>query len=629
MSGTTGQEGLETREFQAEVKKILDIVVNSLYTEREIFLRELISNGADAMEKLRYERLTEKNVQDEDLPYEITIEGDEENHRLIITDTGVGMNQAEIVENLGTIAHSGSKSFINQMSESDQKDLSLIGQFGVGFYAAFMVAGKIEVFSRSYRPEEQGCRWISEGIGNYFVGPAEDLLRGTRIVLELKENAWDFAKEDTIKRIIKQYSSFVPFPIRVGGEQINTVQAIWTRSKNEISEEEYNQFYQFVANAYDEPIYRLHFTADAPLAINALLFVPKQNFERFGFKREEMGVNLYCRRILIQQQADGILPEWLRFVKGVIDSEDIPLNISRETMQDSSLMNRLSRAVTNRFLKHLNEQAKNEPDKYNEFWGQFGYFIKEGIANDFTHRDELSKLLRFGSSKSAPEELISLNDYVERMAEGQNEIYYLNGPSRESIEAGPYLEAFQARNVEVLYTHEPVDDFVLSNMMNFKEKKLVSADQAELSLPELKDQEQEQGERLEEEKVNLLSVWLKEALGDKISEVKESSRLHNSPALILNQDPFMTSSMQRVMKAMNKDMGMGMMGMGKMILEINPRHELIKGLAELREKDETFARLAAEQIYDNALISAGLLEDPRNMVNRMYSILERAIGKGN
>ena len=621
MAETNGSAGLETREFQAEVKKVLEIVVNSLYTEREIFLRELISNGADALEKLRYERITEKKIQDEELPYEITIEADKEKQRLTITDTGIGMNQQELVENLGTIAHSGSKSFIHQLSETDQKDLSLIGQFGVGFYAAFMVANRIQVFSRSFRPEEQGCQWVSEGIGNYSIGPAEDLPRGTRIVLELKEDAADFANLETIKRIIKQYSSFVPFPIRIGEEQINTVQAIWTRSKKEISEEEYTQFYQFIANAYDEPVYRLHFAADAPLAINALLFVPKQNFERFGFKREAMGVNLYCRRILIQQQAEGILPEWMRFVKGVVDSEDLPLNISRETMQDSALVAKLSRAVTNRFLKHLNEQANDDPEKYKDFWSQFGYFIKEGIANDQTHRDELAKLLRFASSKTAAGELVSLAEYLERMPEGQKDIYYLNGPSREAIEAGPYLEAFNARDLEVLYTHEPVDDFVLSNMMTFKEKKLVSADQAALELPDLP--EEPQGERLDEAKLNALSVWLKEVLGERVSEVKESGRLLNSPALILNQNPMMTSSMQRVMKAMNKDLGL--LGMDQIIMEINPRHELIKGLAEVREKDESFARLAAEQIYDNALIAAGLLEDPRQMVERMYSILERAL----
>ncbi|OPX87621.1 molecular chaperone HtpG [Pelotomaculum sp. PtaB.Bin117] len=619
MSVSTGENTYETREFQAEVKQILDIVVNSLYTDREIFLRELISNAADALEKFRYENLTNKNVKDGELPLEITIELDDKEHTLTITDTGIGMTREELIENLGTIAHSGSKAFIRQMAEANQKDLNLIGQFGVGFYAAFMVAKKIRVLSRSYQPEAAGCEWVSDGIGNYTVGAATDLPRGTKIILELKDDAHEFAGVEVIKRIIKQYSSFVSFTIRVNGEQINTVQAIWTRNKNEIKEEEYNEFYKFIANAYDEPLYRLHFSADAPLAINALLFVPKQNFERYGFSRTEPGVNLYCRKILIQQQAEGILPEWLRFVKGVVDSEDIPLNISRETMQDSTLMSRLRRAVTGRFLRFLNEQAKADPDKYEEFWKQFGFFIKEGVSSDYTHRDELAKLLRFESSKSEPGKLISLADYTQRMKEGQKDIYYINGPTREIIEAGPYLEVFRARDLEVIYTHEPVDDFVLSNLMDYEEKKLVSADQAGLDLPAL--DEKPDGEQLDHETVQSLTGWMKEILGNKVTEVKESTRLINSPAVILNQDGMMTSSMQRVMQAVNKDLG----AIGRKMLEINPRHELIKRLAALREKDEKFARLAAEQIYDNALISAGLMTDPRDMVNRMYDILERAL----
>jgi len=619
MSVSNGENAFETREFQAEVKQILDIVINSLYTDREIFLRELISNAADALEKFRYENLTNKQVKDGDLPLEITIKPDDKEHILTITDTGIGMTREELIENLGTIAHSGSKAFIQQMAETDQKDLNLIGQFGVGFYAAFMVAKKIRVLTRSYRPDAEGCEWISDGIGNYSVGPAKDLPRGTKIILELKEDAYEFAGVETVKRIIRQYSSFVPFTIRVNGEQVNTVQAIWTRNKNEITEEEYTEFYKFIANAYDAPLYRLHFSADAPLAINALLFVPKQNFERYGFSRTEPGVNLYCRKILIQQQAEGILPEWLRFVRGIVDSEDIPLNISRETMQDSTLVSRLRRAVTGRFLKFLNEQAKADPDKYDEFWKQFGFFIKEGVTSDFTHRDELAKLLRFESSKSEPGKLISLTDYTQRMKEGQKDIYYINGPTREIIEAGPYLEAFRARDLEVIYTHEPVDDFVLSNLMVFEEKKLVSADQAELELPA--SDEKLDAEPLESEAVKSLTEWLKKILGDKVSKVKESKRLINSPAVILNQDVMMTSSMQRVMQAVNRDLG----AIGKKTLEINPRHELIKRLAALREKDENFARLAAEQIYDNALISAGLLADPRDMVKRMYHILERAL----
>lgn len=619
MSDATGEKAYETREFQAEVKKVLDIVVNSLYTEREIFLRELISNAADALEKFRYENLTDKNVKDGELPLEITIESDDKEHTLTITDTGIGMNREELIENLGTIAHSGSKTFIRQLAETDQKDLSLIGQFGVGFYAAFMVAKKIRVFSQSYRPDETGWEWVSDGIGSYTVGPAKDLPRGTKIILELKDDAKDFAGSETVKRIIRQYSSFVSFAIRVNGEQINTVQALWTKNKNEVKEEEYSEFYKFVADAYDEPHYRLHFSTDAPLAINALLFVPKHNFERFGFKRTESGVNLYCRRILIQQQAEGILPEWLRFVKGIVDSEDIPLNISRETMQDSALVSRLRRAVTNRFLKFLSEQAKEDPDKYEEFWKEFGFFLKEGLTSDFAYRDDLAKLLRFESSKSEPGKLISLSDYTQRMPEGQKDIYYINGPTREIIEAGPYLEAFRARDLEVIYTHEAVDDFVLSNLMDFEEKKLVSADQAELELPTLDEQDDQA--TLDPEAVKSLTGWLQEVLGEKVSEVKESRRLINSPAVILNQDGMMTSSMQRVMQAMNKETGLA----GKKLLEVNPRHELIKRLVALREKDESFARLAAEQIYDNALIAAGLMDDPRDMVNRMYQILERAL----
>ena len=621
MSDVNGHDAFETMEFQAEVKKVLDIVVNSLYTEREIFLRELISNGADALEKYRYESLTSQEAKDSDLPLEITIEGDEDNHRLTITDTGIGMSREELIENLGTIAHSGSKSFISQMAETDQKDLSLIGQFGVGFYAAFMVAKRIRVLTCSYRQPDSGWEWISEGIGSYSIRPVSELPRGTKIILELKDDAQDYAKKDNIIRIIKQYSSFVPFNINVGEEKVNTVQAIWTRSKSEITDEEYNEFYKFIANAFDDPHYRLHFSSDAPLAINALLFVPKYNIERFGYTRQKMGVNLYCRKILIQQQAEDILPDWLRFVKGIVDSEDIPLNISRETMQDSALVSRLRRAVTSRFLRFLDDQSKKEPELYKEFWENFGYYIKEGIANDQTHRDDLVKLLRFPSSKTEGSELTSLKDYTARMPEGQKEIYYINGPTRELIEAGPYLEAFRARDLEVLYTHELVDDFVLSNLAIYEDKKLVSVDQAELDLPQL-DQQQEEAP-LDAETVLSLAGWLKESLGERVSEVKESQRLIGSPAMILNQNPMMTSSMQRVMQKAHG--ASGIFGLGQYILEINPRHELIKRLADLRHKDEAFARLAAEQIFDNALISAGLLEDSRNMVNRMYQILERAL----
>ncbi len=609
----------ENREFQTEVKKLLDIVVNSLYTDREIFLRELISNSADALEKLRYESVVNKDVLEKDLPLEISIELDDKENTVSVADTGAGMTRDELVENLGTIAHSGSKTFIQQLNETDKKDLSLIGQFGVGFYSAFMAAKKIRVLTRSYLPGSDGCEWVSEGLGSYDIRTVEGLRRGTKIILELKEDAHEFTGPARVKEIIREYSSFVPFPIKVNGEQVNTVQAIWTRNKSEVTDEEYNEFYKFIATAYDEPLYRLHFTADAPLAINALLFVPKNNFERFGLNRMKPGTNLYSRRILIQPHSESILPEWLRFVKGVVDSEDIPLNISRETAQDSALIARLQKVITGRFLKFLDKEAQDDPAKYAEFWNTFGMFIKEGATTDFTYQKDLTKLLRFESSAAEPGKLISLADYADRMKEGQKDIYFINGPGREAIDSGPYMEAFRAAGYEVIYNYEPIDDFVFGNLGEYEGKKLVSADGAGLELPAPAEKPGE--EPLDGDKTGALAAWLKETLGEKISEVKASSRLVESPAIILNLNPMITSSMQRVMQAAHRDFG----EMGGKVLEINTGHKLIKKLDTLREEDPEFARVVAEQVLDNALISAGLVINPRAMVERVNRILERTL----
>ncbi len=627
MAGEANTKQQQTLEFQAEVKQMLDIVINSLYTDREIFLRELISNAADALEKIRYRTITDKDIADADLPLEITIDVNEQDKTLTISDTGIGMTRDDLVENLGTIARSGSRAFLQQVAETEQKDLNLIGQFGVGFYSAFMVAKRVRVLTRSFVAGEDGCEWISDGVGSYTIDQAPGLSRGTKIILELKDDAQEFASSDTIKRIIKRYSNFVPFPIILGGEKINTVQAIWVRNKNEIKDEEYIEFYKFIANVYDEPFYRLHFSADAPLAINALLFVPQENMERFGFGKTEPGVSLYCRKVMLQQNAEGILPEWLRFVKGVVDSEDIPINISRETMQDSALMARLRKVLTGRFLKFLGEQAKADPDKYSEFWKKFGIFLKEGAASDFAYSSDIAPLLRFESSKSEPGKYISLDEYLERMPETQKHVYYINGPTREIIEAGPYLEAFKVRDLEVIYTHEPVDDFVLTNLAQYKEKKLVSADQTELDLSEI-EQDKDAGAdaaKLEDPELKNLLAFMKQALGERVSEVRESKRLVDSPAVLINMEDGMTSSMQRVMQSLHKEFGG--MGLGQKALEINPRHKLIKGLESLRRKDADFATLAVEQIYDNALIASGLLTDPRDMVDRMYRILERALAE--
>ncbi len=619
-------EQVETREFQAETRKVLDIVINSLYTERDIFVRELVSNAADALEKYRHISLTEKPEFDAHVPLEITIDCDDKKHILTIADTGIGMTREELETNLGTIAHSGSGNFLEELAEAAKKDVNLIGQFGVGFYSVFMVAQKVRVQTRSWDGSE-GHEWESDGGGSYTIRPCDGLHRGTRIIIELKDDAHEYANKFTIERIIKQYSTFVPFPVKVEGKTVNTVQAIWTRSKSEITDEEYTEFYKFIANAVDEPLFRLHFSADAPLAINALLYVPQENYETLGMGRMQPGVNLYCQRVLIDQHSENILPEWLRFLKGVVDSEDLPLNISRQSLQDNALVAKIRKVITKRFIKFLAEKATSDPEKYEKFWKTFGIFIKEGVTTDFEFQKDLGKLLRFESSATKPGELTSLDAYIERMQEGQDAIYFINGPSRAALENGPYTEMFKQRGIEIIYTLEPIDDFVLNHLGEYEGKKLVSADRADLRLPEPKDKESEpaaeQGEKLDDKTTRELCEFFKKTLGDRIKEVKASDRLVDSPAMIVNVDGYMTSSMERIMQAQSGELTMA----GKKELEINPASPLMKKLAAVKEEKPELAADIALQIYDNAMIQAGLLVDSQEMVSRNYRILEQ-IGGG-
>jgi molecular chaperone HtpG len=611
----------KTFEFQAEIKQLLDIVVHSLYTEKEIFVRELVSNGSDALEKLRHLKLTEKDIFDDHLELEINITTDDKAKTFTIQDFGLGMTQADLVENLGTIAHSGSKAFIKSLAESDQKNTSLIGQFGVGFYSAFMVAKTVKVFSHSWKTGEPGHVWSSDGGGSYDIEESGGQRRGTKIVVELKDECSEFSQEWRIKEILERYSAFVSFPVNLNGKRINTIQALWLRNKNEIKEEEYTEFYKFQAHAYDEPRLRLHFSSDAPIAINALLFVGKDNTEKFGFARTEPAVALYCRKILIDARPKDLLPEWLRFLKGVVDSEDLPLNISRETMQDRALIEKLNRVITKRFIKFLEEEAEKRPEPYNEFYKEFGIYLKEGAALDYTHKDQLTKLLRFESSLTDKGKTTSLADYVSRLTGDQKEIYYLIGPNRAAIEAGPYLEAFKARNLEVLFCYESVDEYVMNNVREFDGKKILSADNGDVKLADL-PKPAEGG--LAEDQVKRLVEWLKKTLGDQVADVKASERLVDSPALALNSDKSMTPHMRRMMKAMNKG---GEDTPVRVSLEINPRHAVIKRLSAYADAPEdsegtAVGKLFAEQILDNALISAGLLEDPNRMVQRLYKLLE-------
>lgn len=609
--------------FQAEIQQLLDIVIHSLYTDKEIFIRELISNASDALDKLRYQQSAGQEIHQPELELKISIQLDEKANTLTLTDTGIGMTEAEMVENLGTIAHSGSKAFLAQLAEGKKADTNLIGQFGVGFYSAFMVADQVRVFSRSSRPEVDGVCWTSKGSGTYEIEPAADLPRGTRVVVHLKEDAKEFAKEFTVEQIIRRYSNFVAFPIELGDKKINTVQALWTRNKSEIKEEEYKEFYQFVGHAHDEPRYRLHFTADAPLSIRSLLFVPHSNFEKLGMSRLEPGVNLHCRKVLIQAHSKDLLPDWLRFLKGVVDSEDLPLNISRETMQDSALMKKLGQVITNRFLKHLEENSRKDADKYNEFFAEFGRFLKEGIVTDYTHKEALGKLLRCESSTTDKGRVTSLEEYVSRMRDDQQEIYYMLAPTREVLESSPYFEVFKSRNLEVLFMNDPWDEFVMEHLAEYDGKKLVSGEKADLKVeqPEIEtgSRDEADSKKLTAEEGIDLTSWLKSTLGGEIEEVNISARLVDSPVILVDKDQ-LTSGMRQILKQMNPDAPAG-----KYELQVNPKHPIVVRLNHARKENPALAKQVAEQMLDNARAAAGLLDDPRTMVKRLNSLLEQVL----
>jgi len=605
------------QEFQAEVQQLLDIVINSLYTDKEIFIRELVSNASDALEKVKHTELTGNKISDPDLELKIVIDTDEENKTITITDHGIGMTEEELIENLGTIAHSGSKNFVKTISESEQKEPNLIGQFGVGFYSAFMVSDNVSVNTKSWKEETSSRKWESDGKTGYEITNTENQERGTCITIKLLDEHEDFSKEQKVKEVLQSYSNFVPYPIILNGERVNNIEALWMKSKSEISDEQYNEFYKFAAKAFDEPKYKLHFSADAPLMINSLLFVPSENPEKLGFGQTDPGVALYCNKVLIDAQPKGLLPDWLRFLKGVIDSEDLPLNISRETMQDSALIRKLNRLITKRFIKLLDRESNADSEGYTVFYDQFRNFIKEGVITDTDHRQDLSKLLRFESSMTEEGKLTSLDDYLSRMKESQDKIYFQVSSDRESIEAAPYLEAFKARSIEVLFLYEPIDEYLVGNLPSYEEKELISIDRAGLELEEIESDEK----GLDDSSMTSLCEWMKETLGEKVTDVKSSSRLINSPAAALIPGGTMSPQMKQMMKQMNPEFS----DSENVEIELNPNHELIKKLESSRGNQPELAKMIAEQLTDNALLSAGLLDKSKGMVDRVYDIMLRSL----
>ena len=607
----------EKHEFQAEIAQLLEIVIHSLYTEKEIFIRELISNAADANEKLQFLQQTAGNeIFEPERPLSIRVVTDADAKTVTITDSGIGMTQAELVENLGTIAHSGSKAFLEQIKQA-KGDARLIGQFGVGFYSAFMVADTVTVYTRSYRPDAQGWKWTSDGKTGYEIEPAEDLERGTKIVLHLRDT--EYSEGYKVESIIKRYSNFVSFSIELNGNPVNTIQPLWTKNRSEISEDDYTEFYKYIGHDTEAPEYRLHFNADAPLSIKAILFVPERSTELITMSRQEGEVHLYCKRVLITAKAKGLFPDWLRFLKGVVDSEDLPLNISRETMQDSALLRKINEVLTKRVLKWLDEEAQSDAVKYAKFFAQHGHCLKEGVAMDWAHREAIAKLLRFKSSLTEGESLTSLAEYIARMPEGQKEIYFLHAPDREAAEASPDFEVFRAKNWEVLFLEDPRDEFVLEHLHSFDGKNLVATGKADITLERPVDQ----SKSLTEEQAKELAEFLKKAFVERVSDVRSSQRLVGSPAAVREPEGAMNASMRRMMKMMGQEAPE--MAAPKPDFEINPDHPVIVGVERLRHKDEALATQVAAQLLDNAMVAAGLIEDPRAVLGRLNLLLEKLL----
>ncbi|KAI8065773.1 Hsp90 protein-domain-containing protein [Gongronella butleri] len=618
----TGEE--QVYEFKTETKRLLDIVANSLYSEKEIFVRELISNAADALEKLRHLQATE-NV-DTGKPLEIRISLDQDKRQFVIQDHGIGMTLDELNDHLGTIARSGSKSFLDKLDkDASGSRENIIGQFGVGFYSTFMVGERIKVYTKSAKPGSKGYCWTTDGQGSYSVAEADNVAVGTKIVIELREDCKAFATQLEVDAIIKKYSNFVGFPIYLNDGEVNTVEPLWTKNKNEVTAEQHKQFYRFIANAWDDPQYTMHFKTDAPISISSVVYVPERHMEMLG-ERQEPGVSLYSRKVLIQPKSRGLLPDYLRFLKGVVDSEDIPLNVSRELLQDNILA-RLRNLMTSRVLKWLDSEAKKDTKKYNNFFLDFGHFLKEGACTDHMHKRDLAKLLRFESSKTTSGELTSLEDYQERKKDKQEAIYYLLTPKRRYAEESPYTEMFKTNDVELLYLYDTVDEFVVNHLKEFQGIKLIAADSPEAAADPLLQQQSADASQasLSDADAKELAQWMEKTLGaDAVKQVDVSRRLATFPAIVLEHE---SPAMRKMMQMMQGSAKLDEVPPSPSRLEINPDHAVMRGLHQIRDQDPELAKMVAEQVYDNALCAAGVLDDPRSMVQRLNRLLEISMNK--
>ena len=619
----------KTHSFQTEISQLLDLMINSLYSQKEIFIRELISNSSDAIDKRRFEALTDASLLSDDEELAITITTNSDARSFTISDNGIGMTEAEVIENIGTIARSGTKKFMEALKSNKEKsdDVSLIGQFGVGFYSSFMVADKVTLTTRK-AGSDKAVQWESDGKGEFTISDAERDTAGTTITLHLREDETEYVDDFRVKHIINKYSEHISLPIKMLGsipldeegkpqegveaelETVNTGTALWARSKSEISDEEYQNFYQSLSYDMQPPLSTLHHKVEGNLEYTSLLFIPKKAPFDLWNREKRKGIKLYVRRIFIMDEAEHLMPNYLRFVNGVIDSADLPLNVSREILQSDRDIQKIKARAVKRVLDELKRIANVEPETYQDFWGEFGQVIKEGIVEDAANKDKIVDLLRFASTNDSSEsQAVSLDQYVERMSDDQDAIYYITGENYKAVTGSPHLEVFNKKGIEVLLLTDPVDEWLVDSLTNHNDKPLKSVTKGDLELSE--DEKKEQAEQKEE--LSSVTEKLKEALEESVKEVRLTNRLTESPACLVADETDPGANLERIMKSMGQEAPTS-----KPILEINPEHALIK---QLDVSSSAFSDWA-QVLFDQAALSEGAqIKDPANYVKLVNKLL--------
>jgi molecular chaperone HtpG len=606
--------------FRAETRQLLNILIHSLYTEREIFLRELISNASDALTREEFTQLTDRDVFSPDATSEIRITMSTENRTLTISDTGIGMTAEEMVENLGTIAHSGARAFLEAAKETQNPVKDLIGQFGVGFYSAFMVADWIRVTSRSYRPDARAATWYSTGSDTYTIEPAEKDSRGTLVTLHLNEDASEFLDLNRLRSMIKRHSDFVPFPIFLNDEQeqVNRQTAIWRQSARELKEADYHEFYKQLTLEIDDPIGYAHLVVDAPVQMYAILYIPSSPERGIFSARREEGLKLYARKVLIQEYSKDLLPEYFRFVQGVVDSEDLPLNVSRESIQSNKSINQLKKLITAKVIDTLKTLGQGHEEAYTKFWEGFGQYIKQGVATEPVDTEALFPLLRFKTLKK-PTQWSSLDDYLKNMQPDQKAIYYILGEDERSVVHSPHLDLLRKNDLDVLLLTDPLDSFVLMRLNTYQEKPLENAASDKLDLPQTLFESDSTSPAITPEESSSLIDLFKHILGERIADARITNRLSDAPARLVDADGAIKPEMQRVYRMLNKEFDTP-----KKVLELNPHNPILIQLHSM-PTDSPLAAMVVEQVYEDALLIEGLHPDPAGMIERIQKLMEAAL----